>query len=193
PLSADLERPALLVGDQDAMVDRIVLLQQAPQGRRGREADIGDERYARLDFPTVGLAPLAHEQVVGRQFPRLLPRPFAAAEGVLQPVARAMAQQRLHQAREIARVWGEAPGLEPVLCDLLLDLAVDRRVDEALDVAPRLFASGYGCNMRPTLDPGGAPEASEPRLLHFPGVAGPGQDVARPELQAIRQLLLEPV
>ena len=44
PLAPDLERPALLVGDQEAVVGRLVVLQQAPQRGRGREADVGHEQ-----------------------------------------------------------------------------------------------------------------------------------------------------
>ena len=120
------------------MVERRVALQQAPQRGRGRDADVGHERHARLDLAAVGIATLADEQVVGRQLARLLPRPFDAAEGVRQPVARALAQQRLDQAREVARVRGQAARLEPVLRDLFLDLAVDGRVDELLDAGGRL-------------------------------------------------------
>ena len=133
PLRPDLQRPALLVGDEEAVVGRLVVLQQAPQRGRGRDADVGHEQDARGDLAAVGLAALADEQVVGRQLGPLLLRPLDAAEGVRQAVALALPEQRLDQARQVARVRGQAPRLEPVLGDLLLDLAVDRRVDRGLD------------------------------------------------------------
>ena len=137
-----------------------VLLQQPPQRGRRREADVGHERHARLDLAAIGVALLADEQVVRRQFGpsssvRSTPRTCKATR---RPRT---AQQRLDQSREVARVRRQASRLQPVLRDLLLDLAVDGRVDEGLDSDSRLPGSRDGRHTRPALDPGPAAEASD--------------------------------
>src|SRR5262249_4266390 len=153
-----------------------------------REPDVGHEQDARGDLAPVGLPPLADEQVVRRELAPLLLRPLDTAEAVRQALAPALPEQRLDQPSPVARVPGQATRVEPVLRDLLGDLPAAHAVARVLDPpGPQpdggSAPAGLRLGPRPTAHPRLAAPAGDLLLPLFPGVSGPGQDVAGPEFE----------
>ena len=132
-------------------------------------------RHARRDLAAVGLPTLADEQVVGRQLARLLLRPLDAAEGVGQPVARALPSSDSTRPARLPASGGRLPGWSRC-CATCSSILRSTAASMAASISLRrqfIREHRVPSAVWPSLDPGVASQASDLPPARLPRRRGP--------------------